>query len=124
MSDQGALNSTLTLRPLPPGPASSTNWAEWARDVDDPDWQLPRSHKFYVVETMCRALHTLATGRLGSKAEAVNWAQTQLPDPWRALVGRAQAWQYDKTTDSALNPEVRAFVLWCAGATDLRGASG
>src|SRR5688572_4941641 len=33
------------------------DWADWADQLDDPDWLLPRAHKAYVVETMCRALY-------------------------------------------------------------------
>ena len=53
------------------------DWADWAKQSDDPDWLLPRSHKAYVIETMCRALHTLACGQLSSKAKAVAWASTR-----------------------------------------------
>jgi predicted nucleotidyltransferase len=90
------------------------DWAEWARQEDDPDWRLPRSHKAYVVETMCRALYTLARGELASKAQAVAWALQTLPDPWRAIVARSQSWRTDPTVDPAIVPEVRAFVLWAA----------
>lgn len=95
--------------------ARLNDWAAWTRDLDDPDWQLPRRHKFYVVETMCRALHTLATRQLGSKADATTWAAAHLPDPWRGLVIEAQNWRTDPTVDPELNPRIRAFVLWSAG---------
>jgi hypothetical protein len=90
------------------------DWAVWASDINDPEWQWPRRHKFYVVETMCRSLHTLATGELGSKAQAVAWALQALPEPWRALVERSRAWQVDETVDESLIEPVRDFVLWTA----------
>src|SRR5213593_4195557 len=48
-------------------------WATWAADPHDPEWLPPRSHQAYVVETMCRALYTLAFGELVSKRKAVQW---------------------------------------------------
>src|SRR5207253_2908598 len=90
------------------------DWAEWAKDSNDPEWQLHRGHKAYVVETMCRALCTLATGELPTKPRAVAWALATLPEPWRATVERSQAWRTDNTLDPSLAPEVRSFVLWAA----------
>lgn len=88
------------------------DWADWANQPDDPDWLLPRGHKAYVVETMCRALCTLSTGALPSKPQAVAWALATLSEPWRSTVKRSQGWRNDKTSDPAIVPEVRAFVLW------------
>lgn len=90
------------------------DWAAWARNTDDPEWHLPASHKFYVVETMCRALHTLATGQIASKPQAADWARQTLPEPWRGLVERSQHWQMDSTVDDSLIEPVRDFVLWAA----------
>ena len=90
------------------------NWAEWASDSDDPEWRLPRSHKAYVVETMCRALYTLAQGGIVSKVQATAWACQALPEPWRTLVERSQSWRLDKTVDDSLIVPVRGFVLWSA----------
>lgn len=92
------------------------DWADWARDVDDPDWQLPRSHKAYVVETMCRALYTLYTGELASKPRSVAWALHTLPEPWRELAARSQTWRQDETVDLTLNSDIRRFVLWVAAS--------
>jgi hypothetical protein len=89
-------------------------WAAWAANRDDPEWQWPRRHKFYVVETVCRALHTLATGEIVSKPRAVAWARQTLPAPWPELVARSRAWQLDSTRDDSLIAPVRAFVLWAA----------
>ena len=88
------------------------DWADWADQPDDPDWRLPRSHKAYVVETMCRALCTLACNTLPSKPRAVAWALATLPDPWRSTVERSRAWRTDTTLDPATVPEVMRFVRW------------
>jgi hypothetical protein len=90
------------------------DWADWAEQVDDPDWLLPRAHKAYVVETMCRALSTLASGELWSKPRAVAWAIASLPEPWRATVARSQAWRSDTTSDPTIVEEVMRFVHWAA----------
>jgi len=67
-----------------------------------------------VVETMCRALYTLARSELISKPRAVAWALATLPEPWRALVARSQVWRIDTTTDLSIVPEVMCFVRWAA----------
>ena len=95
------------------------DWVEWANDVDDPDWRLPRSHKAYVVETMCRALYTLTCGTLPSKVQAVAWALETLPEPWLTLVKCSQVWRTDDTVDLAINPQIRQFVLWVASCPQL-----
>lgn len=88
------------------------DWASWAAQPDDPDWRLPRSHKAYVVETMCRALATLAGSPILSKPRAVAWALANLPEPWRSTVERSQTWRLDTTVDPAIVPEVMGFVQW------------
>jgi hypothetical protein len=93
------------------------DWADWADQPDDPDWLLPRAHKAYVVETMCRALSTLACGELWTKPRAVAWAIASLPEPWRSTVARSQAWRTDRTYDPAVVPEVMRFVQWAATAS-------
>jgi hypothetical protein len=99
------------------------DWVEWAMDPDDPDWLLPRAHKAYVVETMCRALYTLVYGELSSKKRAVEWALEALPEPWHSTVERSRAWCGDDTVDPAIAPEVRGFVLWAASGGRLDGAT-
>jgi hypothetical protein len=90
------------------------DWVDWANQPDDPDWLLPRSHKAYVIETMCRGLDTLACGALRSKACAVSWAEEILPEPWCSTVKRSRAWRTDSTPDPAIVPEVMCFVHWVA----------
>ena len=91
------------------------DWADWARKREDPEWLAPRrGAAAYVVETMCRALHTLSCGELTSKAQAVTWALEALPEPWRATVARSQEWRCDRTNDPTIVTEVMRFVLWAA----------
>jgi hypothetical protein len=95
------------------------DWADWAAQPDDPDWLLPRSHKAYVVETICRALYTLACGQLPSKPRAVAWAIDTLPAPWRSVAERSRAWRTDATPDPAIVAEVMRFVHWAAMTASL-----
>jgi predicted nucleotidyltransferase len=88
------------------------DWAEFANQPDDPDWRLHRGHKAYAVETMCRALCTMATGELQTKPQAVAWALVTLPAPWRETVARSRAWRGDPAGDDRLNAEVQRFALW------------
>jgi len=97
------------------------DWEEWANDPEDPDWSLPRAHKAYVVETMCRALHTLACSELASKEQAVAWAVESLPEPWSLTVERSRSWHGDDTRDPSIVPEVRSFVLWATSQGEEEG---
>ena len=47
-------------------------------------WKQP-----YLVLTLCRALHTVATGTVGSKREAADWALGALDPEWQGLIQQA-----------------------------------
>jgi len=98
--------------------ANMVRWVDWINDPYDPDWLLPRGHKAYVVETMCRILYTLATGELVGKPQSVAWALETLSEPWRTTVERSQSWRNDQTVDLSIAPEVVAFVHWTAARAD------
>lgn len=99
------------------------DWAEWAETQDEPEWRAPRrSAAAYVVETMCRALYTLARKELSSKARAVEWALETLEEPWRSTVERSRAWRTDATTDAGVVPEVVRLVIWAASRANARAA--
>ncbi len=91
-----------------------SDWVDYANDPDDPGWLGPRGQMAYAVETMCRALCSLATGELPSKQRAVAWALETLPEPWHSTVERSQVWRTDNTVDPNIVPEVRRFVHWAA----------
>jgi hypothetical protein len=93
------------------------DWADWARTLGEPDWQVPRKHQAYPVETMCRVLYMLTNRELSSKPQAVAWALQILPEPWRATVERSQTWRTDDTIDPSIGPEVRDFILGVAAST-------
>lgn len=90
------------------------DWAAWALNEDDPEWNAPLRHKFYVVETLCRGLYTLEKGEIVSKSTAVAWARQHLPEPWRAMLERSRSWQVEDRVDASEIAPVRAFVLWVA----------
>lgn len=86
-------------------------WLHWVGQPDGLQWLPPRDHQAFVVETMCRALCTLAQrGELPTKPRAVAWARETLPEPWRALVERSQIGRSDKTPDPASVPMILEFV--------------
>jgi hypothetical protein len=66
---------------------------EWDASVDASDardWLRGSGQQTYVVETMCRALCTLAIGELPSRPRAVAWARSALPEPRRSTVERSR----------------------------------
>lgn len=88
---------------------------DWAGDDGPaPDWLRHRGAQVFEVETVCRALHTLATGELRTKVEAVAWAQRALPAEWQPLIAWSQTCRGDLTPDESRIPEVRAFARWAA----------
>lgn len=93
------------------------DWADWAQQPGGLERVSMASHNAYQVETMCRALHTLACGELSSKPQAVAWALNTIPEPWRSTVERSQKWRTDDTCDPASVPEVRRFILWAASCS-------
>jgi predicted nucleotidyltransferase len=99
-------------------------WATWASDPHDPEWLPPRSHQAYVVETMCRALYTLAFGEPVSKRKAAEWAVSALPQPWRAVVKKAVARRADETPDDGTIADVLSFVHWIASEGEASVSSG
>jgi hypothetical protein len=50
-------------------------------------------YRVYTVLSMCRALHTLDSGVLGSKRVSAEWSMERLGEPWRALITQALAWR-------------------------------
>jgi shikimate kinase len=93
--------------------------AGWA-DLDNA-WTQP-----YVVATFCRFLHTLDTGLVSSKREAMTWARHTLDPQWsdliqQALDDRPDPWEraHQPARADSVEP-TRQFALY---ATDLAAAS-
>jgi predicted nucleotidyltransferase len=66
----------------------------------------------FEVQTVCRALQTVRTGRVSSKREAVEWALQTLPARWRSLIG----WSVEHQAEWTVNPrragEALEFLGW------------
>jgi hypothetical protein len=62
----------------------------WKAAVRAPSVAYVPAHQGYIVVTLCRALHGLATGEQATKEEAAFWAAEELPD-WAPLIQEALA---------------------------------
>lgn len=82
----------------------------WAEQLHGPDWLRARAYQAFTILTMCRALQTLATGRVASKSEAAAWAREAYGGRWAALIERALAWRGDHTPDDMA--AMLDFVRW------------
>jgi hypothetical protein len=66
----------------------------WAPMLETPDARLDDGgYQSYAVLSMCRTLHTLATGINGTKVEAAQWAMATLPARWKPLIAWASDWR-------------------------------
>ena len=91
------------------------DWLEWAKAIEDPDWNLGIRHKRYIVQTMCRSLRTMATGEISTKSESVEWALSALPEPYRSTVEESKAWEQGNPSDpQTLNEDLRRLIQWAA----------
>ncbi len=77
------------------------NTGFWAGQLDgpDPEWLRSREYQAFAILTMCRILYTLAHGEVITKPVAAVWAQRELGEPWRELIGRALVWRGDHIPD-------------------------
>jgi predicted nucleotidyltransferase len=68
----------------------SATMRDWAKEIFagrypvNNRWAQP-----FVVLSYCRMLHTLETGRIGSKPAGAQWAKRALDDRWAGLIARA-----------------------------------
>lgn len=118
LREHGVAVAGPSLRPLidPVSPddlrqavrAILTDW--WARQLTDSSFLRPVEYQAFAVLSMCRALHTLATGELASKLAAARWALQTLDARWAALIGRALAWPDGPQPDSL--PETLDFIRY------------
>jgi predicted nucleotidyltransferase len=69
----------------------------------------------FEVETVCRALHTAASGEVGTKRAAIGWALASLPSRWHALIRWAEAHRKEPVRDDAKTAEVLEFLRWGVG---------
>jgi hypothetical protein len=92
-----------------PEGVSGTPWSAWLQP--------------HVVLSYCRMLHTLHTGRVGSKLAGGHWALSELDGRWAALIQRALDDQPDpwgrvhRPADPALVAETWVFIGLIAKGT-------
>lgn len=97
--------------------AAVADYARWAHEPQErfasgmSRWRQP-----YLVLTLCRALHTVESGAVGSKRAAGVWALRTLPREWhdlieRALADRPHPWErVHEEADAALAERTIAFA--------------
>jgi predicted nucleotidyltransferase len=87
------------------------------------DGRWPRSElrtigtQAFEVETVCRALQTVETGKPDTKRAAVAWALAALPERWHALIEWADRQRKDTGTDESRVAEVLEFLRWGVAET-------
>jgi hypothetical protein len=77
-----------------------------------------RGAQAFEVETVCRALYTLASGELPTKPQAIVWGRDNLPERLHTLIEWAQAHRGDRTQDATMIPEVMGFLRWAVSQVD------
>lgn len=71
-----------------------------------------RGAQAFEVETACRALHTLVTGVLSTKREAMEWAVDTLPERWQGLIEWSRLHHADPAKDRTRSGETLDFLRW------------
>lgn len=84
----------------------------WTQGVWPREELEVRAAQAFEVETVCRALHTLASGDLCTKREALAWALRNLPERWHSLIEWAKRNRGDATVDARRTEDALAFVHW------------
>ena len=68
-------------------------FVEWAPKKSAPDWFKDSHHESYLVMNLCRILHTVVGGSIGSKSQAAEWVKEN-HERWRDLIEVAEEWEY------------------------------
>jgi hypothetical protein len=84
---------------------------EWTTAVRAPWVAYVPAHQGYIVVTVCRALHTLATGERVSKQDAVAWAAGEYPE-WASFI--EEAWAVYRADRSEPHDATIRFVDYAA----------
>lgn len=80
----------------------------WAGTGTSEEFLRPRAYQVFAVQTMCRALNTLARGEIPSKPVALRWALDTLPAEFRPAIARALAYPHGDQLDGL--DETRALI--------------
>jgi hypothetical protein len=97
---------------------------EWAEDIFTGRWELNnRWAQPFAVLSYCRMLHTLETGRVGSKPAGARWAEGALDKRWIELIRRAEQERPDpglkvwQASDSEDLKSTMEFIKYALAAT-------
>ena len=80
---------------------------EWQPRGADPEWLANAHYQSYFVLNLCRILHTVIGGELGSKKIAAQWVKVNYPE-WKELIEESERWRYGKAMKK--NREAMAFL--------------
>ncbi len=93
---------------------------DWAGAMDAQQYAMTNQWvQAFTVVSYCRMLHSLATGRIGSKRAGVTWALTNLEPQWHRLIEKAWAnrpnpsLKYRTPADQTLVTETLDFIKAC-----------
>lgn len=106
----------MLIDPVTPDDVRAAVWEAldgfWCTQLagPEPEWLRTREYQAFTILTMCRALYTLAHGKVVSKPAAAAWARETLPPPWPDLVAKALVWRHDKQPDDMT--EMLSFVRY------------
>ncbi len=113
------------IDPIPPDAlkAEVRTTMDWVMAVDMQPMELAAWQAFWV-GLFCRILHTLSTGTVTSKKQAMTWAQATLDREWRTLIADAQAVKKGDAESSmapvtpAQEAATRAFAAYAIAYAD------
>jgi hypothetical protein len=84
----------------------------WAAMIENPQRLTAPGYQPFAVLSMCRALYTVRTGKLGSKTESAEWALRELGEEWHSLIRKALNWKRgDPEGSIPRTVEMISFVL-------------
>ncbi len=92
-------------------PERLTRWSDGSWPAEE---MAHLGAQVFEIETICRALQTIETAELMTKAQAIAWALDTLPTPWRSLVEWSRGYRGDRTKDDTKVPDVMSFLRWAA----------
>ena len=99
-------------------------YVDWAQEGAMNRWKQP-----YLVLTLCRILHTLQAGVVGSKRESAEWALDALAPEWTALIQLAlddrpdPSGRYYKPADREVEARTLEFVDYASTYARVRSGA-
>lgn len=72
---------------------------EWEPMINNSEWLKNSHNQSYLVLNLCRILHTVFNGSVGSKTVSASWVKKEYPQ-WKNLIQEADEWDYNKEMES------------------------